>query len=211
MTKLLLSVLALIVLAGGLLGLNPGGRRDHLVSPISRPEQVLLSRIKELAELVTLRVPVSTVITTELAGYTGSISCVVVVHGEVEFGVDLEQARFEDIDPEARTATLILPTPTVRHARLDHERTKVYSLDRQGLWTLLVSDEAGRRVVNVAMRDAQAAVAVTAENAQLHAQAKERAGRLIQKAFMPVGWTLELVWVDDTGVSATPCIEAFKE
>lgn len=36
------------------------------MSPISRPEQVLLSQITELAELVTLRVPVSTAI----AGYT---------------------------------------------------------------------------------------------------------------------------------------------
>lgn len=54
------------------------------MSPVSCPEQVLLSRITELAELVTLRVPVSTVITTKIAGYTGSIPCVVVVHGEVE-------------------------------------------------------------------------------------------------------------------------------
>ncbi len=87
-----------------------------------------------MSELVTLRVPVSTVITSELAGYTGSTRCIVIVNGEVELGVDLEQARFEDIDTQARTATLVLPEPKTRAARLDHARTQVYSLDRHGLW-----------------------------------------------------------------------------
>ncbi|MEZ6190030.1 MAG: DUF4230 domain-containing protein [Phycisphaerales bacterium] len=194
MTKLLLSVLALIVLAGGLLGLNPGGRRDHLVSPISRPEQVLLSRITELAELVTLRVPVSTVITTELSGYTGSISCVVVVHGEVELGVDLEQARFEDVDPEARTAPLVLPPPTVHAARLNHERTRVYSLDRHGLWWLYISDEPGRRVVNRGMQQAQAVVEAAGQDAILLNQAREQAERILREAFKTIGWDPQLEW-----------------
>ena len=102
---------------------------------------MLLSGIIKLAELVTLRVPVSTVTTTELIGYTGSIRCIVIVKGEVELGVDLEQVRLEDVDTVSRTATLVLPMPTVHAARLDLDRTHIYSIDRCGLWLLLPSDK----------------------------------------------------------------------
>lgn len=192
MTKLFLSALALFVLAGGLLGLYPGGRPDRIVSSTFRPEQVLLSRITELAEMVMLRVPVSTVITTEIAGYTGSVSCVIVVNGEVELGVDLEQARFEVIDPETRTATLVLPEPKSRAARLDHARTHVYSLDRHGLWLLLPSDEPGRRIVNLGMTEAQNAVEAAARDAGLIGQARQRAEKVLRGAFEAIGWKLRL-------------------
>ena len=196
MMKLFLSVLTLILLAGGLLGFNPGGRRYHLMSPISRPEQVLLSRITELTELVTLRVPVSTVITSEIAGYTGSVSCVVVVHGDVELGVDLEQSRFENVDPGARTATLVLPEPKVRRASLDHERTGVYSIDREGLWCLSLSDEAARHLVNVAMQEAQTTVESAARDRELADQARRRTERILKVAMEPVDWNARVVWSD---------------
>jgi hypothetical protein len=155
---------------------------------------VLLSRITELAELVTLRVPVSTVVTTEIAGYTGSISCVIVVNGEVELGVDLEQARFEDIDPEARNATLVLPEPKTRAARLDHIRTHVYSVDRHGLWVLLPSDEPGRRIVNMGMNEAQNAVEAAARDAGLIGQARQRAEQVLRGALKTIGWAVDLSW-----------------
>ena len=68
-----------------------------------------------------------------LGAEDGGIRCVLVVNGEVALGVDLEKARIEDIDPDARTVTLILLLPKVHYARLDHERTKIYSINRQGL------------------------------------------------------------------------------
>jgi hypothetical protein len=38
--------------------------------------------------------------TSELTGYVGGIRCVMVVNGKVALGVDLEQARIEDVDPD---------------------------------------------------------------------------------------------------------------
>jgi Protein of unknown function (DUF4230) len=110
----------LLLLAVGLLGVCLGGRPDALETSIEGRRTLLISSIAEMAELVTLKVPVSTVLTSELAGYVGGVRCVVVVNGDVELGVDLEQARLEDIDAEAHTATIVLPQPKVRHARLDH-------------------------------------------------------------------------------------------
>ena len=158
-----------------------------------------------MSELVTLRVPVSTVLTTELAGYTGSARCIVIVNGEVELGVDLEQARFEDVNPEARTATLFLPEPKVCRASLDHERAAVYSLDREGLWGLLPSDEPDRELVNRAMREAQTCIKTAAQNTQLAKQARQQAERLVHRAFTRVGWRIKIVWVGDTRASALPC------
>ena len=82
---------ALLLVAGGLLGVCLGGRLDALEAPIEEHQALLISRITEMAELVTLKVPVSTVLMCELAGYVGSVRCVVVVNGDVELGVDMEQ------------------------------------------------------------------------------------------------------------------------
>jgi Protein of unknown function (DUF4230) len=132
---------ALLLVVGGLLGVCLGGRMDALEAPIEEHRTLLIRRITEMAELAVLKVPVSTVITSELVGYVGGVRCVAVVNGDVELGVDMEQARLEDVDAEARAATLVLPQPHVRHARLDHERTTVYSLDRQGYggWSSLMN------------------------------------------------------------------------
>jgi Protein of unknown function (DUF4230) len=185
---------ALLLVVGGLLGVCLGGRPAPIGASIEGHRALLISRVAELAELVTLSVPVSTVLTCELAGYVGGIKCVVVVNGEVELGVDLKEARLEEVDPETSTATLVLPQPKVRHARLDHERTTAYSLDREGLWWLALSDEPARRLLNLAMKQAQATVESAARDPGLIEQAQRRAERILRGAFEVIGWEVTLVW-----------------
>ena len=98
--------LILILVAGGLLGSYLGGCPARIGASIEGHRALLISRITEMAELAVLKVPVSTVITSELSGYVGGIRCVVVVNGEVELGVDLAQARLEDVDPTIARSTL---------------------------------------------------------------------------------------------------------
>ena len=122
------------------------------------------------------------------------LRCVVVVNGDVELGVDMEQARLEDVNPEDRTATLLLPEPKVRHARLDHGRTTVYSLDREGLWCLIFSDKPSRRLVNRAMKQAKAEVESAAKDPGLVEQARRRSERVLRGAFEVIGWEVGVVW-----------------
>ena len=185
---------ALLLVTGGLLGVCLGGRPDPIGASIEGHRTLLISRITEMAELVTLKVPVSTVLTSELSGYVGGVTCVMVVNGEVELGVDLEQTHIKDIDPKDRTATLILPEPKVRHARLDHERTTVYSVNRQGLWCLVLGDEPARKLVNKAMKQAQVTVQSAARDPGLVEQARRRVERVLRAAFNVIGWKVALVW-----------------
>jgi len=177
----------MILITGGLLYL--GGRPNALETSNEEHRALLISRLTEAAELVTLKVPVSTVLTSELAGYVGGVTCVMVVNGEEELGVDMEAARIEDIDPKARTATLVLPQPKVRHARLDHERTTVYSVNRQGLWWLALGDEPARKLVNKAMRQGQVTVESAVQDPGLVEQARRWA------AFEVIGREVRILWV----------------
>lgn len=142
------------VFFGGLLGFGLGGS-PPAPEVGAYPETLLLGRIHELQELVVLRIPVSRVQASRVTGYTGAVGCVLLVNGEIEISTDLSQARFENINTENKTATLILPEPSVHRVRLDHERTSVFTVQRDGLWQLVPSDEPTRRLVNQAMAKAQ--------------------------------------------------------
>jgi len=185
---------ALLLVTGGLLGVYLGGRPSASGLSIEEHQALLISRMSEVAELVTLKVPVSRVMTRELTGYVGGIQCVVVVNGEVALGVDLEQVRIKDVEPEDRTATLVLPEPKVRYARLDHERTTIYDVSRQGLWWLTLGDEAARKLVNKAMKQAQVTVRSAARDPSLVEQARRRAERVLRTAFEAIGWDLKTQW-----------------
>jgi len=69
-----------------------------------------------LSALTTLRVDVADAFVTELSGRTGGTTAVLVVRGQVVIGVDLAAARFDSVDPQERSAVLLLPQPRVQFA-----------------------------------------------------------------------------------------------
>lgn len=191
--KLLILMPLALVLAVALIMAGP----TITAEPVDQAENnqpPLLGRITELSELVTLRVPVSELRATTISGYTGTISCLLLVHGDVELGIDLDKARLKDVDPKNRTATVVLPEPTPRRARLDHRRTKVYRIDRTGLWHIRYTDEKARRVVNQAYREAQVAVERAGQDEKLRAQARRRAEEAIRGSLKAMGWEVSISW-----------------
>tara|TARA_R110002111_G_scaffold198479_1_gene264132 strand:- start:1021 stop:1536 length:516 start_codon:yes stop_codon:yes gene_type:complete len=158
----------------------------------------VIGRITELADLVVLKVPVSKVQVTRISGYFGSVDCVVLVNGELELlGTDLSRARWGEVDTETRTATLILTDPKIHRARLDHEETSVYRIDRGGLWKGLVSAEPSRQVVNQAMVEAQRVVEVLGEETDLLNRAKTHTEQVLSQFLNALGWEVKLVWIID--------------
>jgi hypothetical protein len=108
-----------------------------LICQIATPRNgPTLEQAESLSCLVSSRVDVSDVREVRLEGLTGGMKIVLLVRGDYLMGVDLSQAHFELLDNSARTAVLDLPQPRATSPRVDHERTKVFSLQQTGLWQL---------------------------------------------------------------------------
>ncbi len=138
-----------------------------------------IERVRELSALTTLRVDVADAFVTELRGRTGGTTAVLVVRGQVIIGVDLAAARFDSVDPQERSAVLMLPQPQVHFARLDHERTKLVGIWAGGLWTVV----PGGRDADAGYREAQRAVAAAADDSELAGRARRQAQVVLQAFF----------------------------
>jgi len=64
---------------------------------------------------------------------------------------------------------------------------------RSSRW-LVIGDEAARKLVNKAMREAQAVVESAAKDPGLVEQARRRAERVLRGAFEVIGWEVALRW-----------------
>jgi len=161
------------------------------MSPSER-HALSIERIQALSVLTTLRVEVADARVTEIQGYTGSIKAVLVIRGEVNIGVDLSRARFESIDQDARTATLVLPEPAVQSARLDQQRTKLIGAWPTGLWVIVPGgQEADVVTVNRAYRDAERSVSEAANDALLIERSRMQAEQVLRAFFEALGWTVK--------------------
>ena len=177
------------------LGLTAGLYLATLNTPPTPPStRPTLHQLHQLADLLTLRVPVSDVQVSRIAGYTGGIELVLLVHGHAHLGTDLARGRFTGVDTDARRATLELPMPEVRQASLDHASTRVYRIDCQGLWHIVPGQAGEVALVNRALERAQQVVAeVTADN-ELKQRACKHAEQVIHPFFGEVGWEIEIHW-----------------
>ena len=154
-----------------------------------------IERIRALSELVTTRVEVADVQETMLQGRVGSLKAVLLVKGDVLLGVDLSAAKFESIDEIRHTAVLVLPSPTVKSPRLDHERTKLFALSEAGLWRVTPGDaKADAELINRAHRDAQRYITAVAADPSLIDRSRRQAENVLTTFFKAVGWTVNVRW-----------------
>src|SRR5688572_14790763 len=78
-----------------------------------------IEKLEALEELVVQRVAVSDILTYS----DGVITASWLIRGDALITVSLADAEVARRDEGSRTATVILPLPTVLSARVDHERT----------------------------------------------------------------------------------------
>ncbi len=159
------------------------------------PVPPALEQFRRLNHLVTIQAPISTVYRKTVAGYTGSLEIIVLVRGEVELSVNLDDATFDAIDEQARTAVLKLPEPVPRRPRLDHRATQVFKIQRTGLWSMLPVNATDARTVTAALSEAQAALQTCARDPSLVAEARCRAQENLSRFTASLGWTVEVRWV----------------
>jgi hypothetical protein len=153
-----------------------------------------IQQIREIGELTVLKVPVRDVVTARIEGFTGGNSLVLIVHGEVGIGIDLEQAKYVEIDKTNRTAVLQVPSPKVLYAKLDHDHTRIHSLTRTGFWQAAIGSAGEDQLVDEAMGHAQRVLVEAGSDPALAQRAREQAQRIIGGLFDGVGWEVTLRW-----------------
>jgi hypothetical protein len=157
----------------------------HVVSTGPRIEEV-----RKIAKLAVLRVQVADVI----EGNTAGAKAAVLVKGDADIAVDLDQVEFAERDDQNQTATLVIPTPKPDRPRVDHERTKIYELQKTGL--ALINPFADPRAVLLAdcMRAAQEDVERAVHDAEFIAKAKEQMELLLRTFYRQWGWDVKVRW-----------------
>ena len=145
---------------------------------------------------MTARVDVADVVETTLNGHAGGVRVAILVKGDFLLGTDLAAARFDDVNPARRTATLVLKPPSATSPRVDHARTRVFSITTDGLWQLVPGDGGRAAVVNRAYADAQRIVADAAADPALLARARHQAEATLATFFAAGGWAVDVRWDD---------------
>jgi hypothetical protein len=195
-TALMLMLLGLLLLASGFVAAMVWNDTHHRpLTPQPNSSAPTLQQVQSWATLVSTRVLLSDVVTARVDGFAGSIEALVVVRGDVAVGVDLQQATIQEVNQASRHLLLCLPQPRAQQPRVDHEHTRVFAIQRYGLWRIMRRDEAARQAIDAAFAEAQKAIEKAATEEAVLAHAREHAQEAISSLLEQMGWTAEIRWM----------------
>lgn len=144
-------------------------------------------RLESLSELVTTKVYLADAMTAEGMRYEGAW----IVRGDALLAVNLKKARSQIDMSRPNTLRVRLPQPRVMQARVDHDRTKTWSM-RRSSWIPLVGDPDALR--DQAMQKAQHMVEQSAASEEYMATARYQAECAIAAIYESVGWSVVIEW-----------------
>lgn len=147
-----------------------------------------VSQLERLSELVPIRIHVADVLVAEGEGYRGSW----LIRGDAVLSCDVSRAKIVYIDPVARSATLRLPPLRVASARVDHERTKTWNVEKISWFPWSGGNQNALR--DTAMYHAQRLVEESALSDRNVEPAKNQTVTLIQQMYEAVGWDVAVEW-----------------
>ena len=156
-----------------------------------------VQQLEQLAHLVSLRVHLADVLTGRGCGYRGAW----LVKGDALLSVNLHRAKILDTNDETRTATLLLPQPTVLQARVDHSRTMVWSVEKT-TWIPFAGNPD--RLRDEAMGEAQRLINRAAASERNIQQARSNAESALRGFFGQTGWRIEVRWMDRAASNPQP-------
>lgn len=181
-----------------LLGLMLCAEAYESLASTPEPEQTItppsIDSIRELAELTVLEVEASEVVTTEVNGYTGGTSAIVQVHGTITLGVDLDRARFVEVDEVQQHIVLALPPTEVRRVAIDHQTSRVLRCQRSGLWRMAIGDALEDQAIKSALVIGQQRLGATASRDDVDQRARGHAASVLGRFVSELGWTLDIRW-----------------
>jgi Protein of unknown function (DUF4230) len=146
-----------------------------------------VTHIASLGELVATRVSIADVLTAESDSYRGSW----LIRGDALISIDLTRARVSDVDRQGRTARIVLPLPRVFEARVDHERTKTWNVEKL-TWIPWKGNPDIMR--DEAMKHAQRLVEKAARSDELIRQAQSSAEKVVSNLYHALDWKVAIEW-----------------
>jgi hypothetical protein len=184
--RLLLAALALVLILalGAWLGFSvrrwlPGG-----TGPTVYNTATVLRQVQTLSQLVTVKYVMEKVVVFEdVKWYPGGDSRVLLVaHGVVKAGVDLERLKPEDLEVSEKKVTIKLPAAQITDCYLDERQTQVVERTTGLLRTFDKDLEQTAR--KLAVDDIRRGARV----AGILKDADERARTQVEKLFQQMGW-----------------------
>lgn len=147
-----------------------------------------IAQLERLGDLAPVRVQVMDVLVAEGEGYRG----VWLIKGDALLACDVAQGRILRQDPVARTAVLRLPPLRVTSARVDHTKTKTWSVEK----TSWLPWNAGNRgqFSDAAMFHAQQLIESAAAADSNLAAARTQAEVLVRQIYGLVDWQVSVEW-----------------
>jgi hypothetical protein len=146
--------------------------------------------VRKIAKLAVLRVQVANVI----EGNTAGARAAVLVKGDADIAVDLDQVEITARDEQQKTATLLIPAPRPDRPRVDHARTKIYQLEKTGLAAINPFADPRADLLADAMRAAQQEVERAVADVDFIARAKEQTELLLTSFYAELGWKIAVQW-----------------
>ena len=149
-------------------------------------------QLERLGQLTSTRVHVTDVLWAEGEGYRGSW----LITGDALLACDVAKSTIDNINPAARTATIRLPPLQVISARIDHDKTKTWSVEKTTWLPWRWGNQGAMR--DAAMSHAQKLIATAARSEHHLESAKAQAELLIKHVFEFVEWKVDVEWGQQT-------------
>ena len=149
----------------------------------------VLRQVQTLSQLVTVKYVMEKVVVYEDVKWFpgGDNRVLMLAHGIVKAGVDLERLKPEDVEISGQTARIRLPRPQIMDCYLDEKQTQVIERTTGLLRSFDKDLEQNARLI--AVDDIRRA----ARYAGILKDAEERARAQIESFFLQVGYKVEFV------------------
>ena len=191
MTRILRSIGAALLLGMLLLGALVIGTRLGSQQPIATQARSLgptVSQLEKIGELASARIHVTDILMANGEGFRGAW----LIKGDALLACDVSRAKILSINSAARIATLRLPPLRVTSARVDHTKTKIWSVEKKTWlpWT------GGNQSVfrDAAMHHAQQLIETTASSSQHLEQSRAQAELLIGRMYELMDRKVTVEW-----------------
>jgi hypothetical protein len=169
-----------------LFGMVMGYFLSALPARIAPKQQIntttVLKQVQSLSELVTVKYVMEKVVIMEDAKWYGQDRVLLLAHGNVKAGINLQNLRPEDISVIDKTIRITLPQESITDAYLDDTKTQVIERDTGTFRTLDKDLEQNAR--RIAVDDIRRA----ARQAGILKDARERAELQLRAFFLSVGF-----------------------